>query len=136
MADEVQNEACIGRTQFAATIRIKGQSAIKPQNVCLSLLEHGRAAHLGKAVFCITTKFPGQAIFSDGIACISILEPVERQVAVLADTLRLLGEECQTVIGLERNVVSSETAHATRSCGESFSSNSLFLAICPSGQFI
>ena len=112
MVDEAQNEACIGQMQFAATIRIKGHAVIKPQNVCLSLLEHGRAAHLGKAAFCITTKFPGQAIFSDGIACISILEPVERQVAVLADTLRMLGEECQTVAGIERQVVCSETASA------------------------
>ena len=110
MADEVQNEACIGRTQFAATIRIKGQAVIKPQDVCLSIVEHGRSAHLGKAAFCITTKFPGQAVFSGGIACISMLEPAERQVMTTVDTLRLLGEECQTAAGLERQVVCSETA--------------------------
>ena len=112
MADEVQNEACIGRTQFAATIRIKGQAVIKPQDVCLSIVEHGRSAHLGKAAFCITTKFPGQAVFSGGIACISMLEPAERQVMTTVDTLRLLGEECQTAAETERQMVCSEVASA------------------------
>lgn len=103
------DEAYIGGAQFAVSIRIKGQAVLKPQeSVYLSLLEHGRAAHLGKATFCIETTFPGQAVFSDGAPCISMLEPAERQVVTTADTLRLLGDECRTAAGTKRQVECSK----------------------------
>ena len=105
------DEAYIGKAAFTASIRIRGQAVLKPQEpICFSILEHGRAAHLGQATFCIETMFPGQAVFSGGVACISLLEPAERQVSIMADTLRLLGEECQTEAGVKRQVVCSEEA--------------------------
>ena len=105
------DEAYIGKVAFTASIRVKGQAVLKPQEAAfLSILEHGRAAHLGQATFCIETMFPGQAVFSGGVACISLLELAERQVSIMADTLRLLGEECQTEAGGKRQVVCSEEA--------------------------
>ncbi len=103
------DEAYIGKAEFAVSIMVKGQAVLKPQEYAyLFILEHGRAAHLGEASFCIETTFPGQAVFSDGAACISMLEPSERQVVTTVDTLRLLGEECRTVTGTERQLVCSE----------------------------